>query len=201
MSEATQLERLRRAVLEQARQDAQQLLEQADAAASACLQRATVQAEQEAQQQLAAHKQQIALEMEHTAAQTQLEVQLFRLKQREALLQQVLEAAAAQLAEIATWPNYAEIVIRLAHEAVARVPAPNIVLIADPQAQRALDPKTLVAEFAPGVTLGPALATGLGVIARTSDGHRRYENTLTARLERLYPQLRAEIYALLAGDK
>ncbi len=204
MSEAPQFERLRRAILEQARQDAHQVLEQAEVQAEALLHRATVQAEQAAQQQLTAHKQKIAQELEQGSAQAQLEAQMFLLEQREVLLQRVLADATEQLASVAAWPNYPELAVSLTRDALGHLHAPEVVLEADPQTQRALDAavlEALGAEFGVTVTVAPSLVEGLGVIARTPDGHRRYDNTLAARLERLYPQLRPEIYALLTGDK
>jgi len=203
MSEATRFEQLRRAILEQARRDAQRVVEQAKAEASASLQRAAVQAEQESQRQAAALERRLASDMEQALAQAQLEAQMLRLEQREALLQRVLAGATEQLASVAAWPNYPQLAVNLAREAVVRLGAPEVVLEADPQAQSALDAATLFAlsaELDVVVTLGPALEAGLGVIARTPEGHRRYDNTLAARLERLYPQLRADIYALLVGE-
>ncbi len=204
MSETSQFEQLRRAILRQARQEAQQVLEQAEAQADALLQCATAQAEQEAQQQLAAHHQQLAQATERATAQAELEARLFLLEQREFLLDEVLARAREQLASVATWPTYPELAVQLAREAIAQLHAPEVILETDPQAQHALDfavLEALGAEFGVAVTLGPPLSEGLGVVAHTPDGHRRYDNTLAARLERLYPQLRPEIYALLAGDK
>lgn len=202
MSEASQYESLRRAILKQARQEAQQLLEQAEAQAEARLQQALVQAEQEAQQQLATHRQQLLQTQERALAQAELDAQLFLLEQREALLEEVLTRARAQLSQITTWPTYPQIAVQLAREAIAQLHAPAIVLEADPFTQQILDPETLAAlgaEIGVSITLGPPLTEGLGIIAHTPEGHRRYDNTLAARLERLYPQRRAEIYALLTS--
>ena len=47
---------------------------------------------------------------------------------------------------------------------------------------------------------GTPLEHGVGLIVQTTDGHRQYDNTLEARLERLQNTLRAPVLRLLRGE-
>jgi vacuolar-type H+-ATPase subunit E/Vma4 len=48
--------------------------------------------------------------------------------------------------------------------------------------------------------LGQPLEQGTGVVAETLDGHRTYDNTMEARLDRWQETLRAPVYRLLMGE-
>jgi vacuolar-type H+-ATPase subunit E/Vma4 len=48
--------------------------------------------------------------------------------------------------------------------------------------------------------LGEPLARGIGIVLETADAHRRYDNTLSARLARMEDTLRGRLYHVLMGD-
>ncbi|MBN1874371.1 MAG: hypothetical protein JXA33_09080 [Anaerolineae bacterium] len=48
--------------------------------------------------------------------------------------------------------------------------------------------------------MSTSLEQSTGVIVETSDGHRRYDNTLQARLARMQSNLRTAVYQMLIGD-
>jgi vacuolar-type H+-ATPase subunit E/Vma4 len=47
---------------------------------------------------------------------------------------------------------------------------------------------------------GDTLAQGIGVIAKTEDNYREYDNTLEARLRREQDELRFPVFRLLMGE-
>jgi vacuolar-type H+-ATPase subunit E/Vma4 len=55
-------------------------------------------------------------------------------------------------------------------------------------------------ELAVQLELGEPLERGTGVVIVTADGHRRYDNTLETRLDRMQAGLRTPVYHILMGD-
>jgi vacuolar-type H+-ATPase subunit E/Vma4 len=48
--------------------------------------------------------------------------------------------------------------------------------------------------------IGEELEQGTGIIVETLDGHRRYDNTLETRLDRMKNSLRSPVYHILMGE-
>jgi vacuolar-type H+-ATPase subunit E/Vma4 len=74
---------------------------------------------------------------------------------------------------------------------------------ADGRAREILSEKALAdlsKELGVHLQLGESLQQGVGVIAKTPDGHREYDNTLEARLNRWQDELRFSVYNLLMGE-
>ena len=79
----------------------------------------------------------------------------------------------------------------------------KLVVLADDETRRALDKAALAdlaQELAVQLELGETLERGTGVVIVTADGHRRYDNTLETRLERMQATLRAPVYHILMGE-
>ena len=197
------MQALSRAVLAEARAEAEQLLADAQTKVEAIRQRAQEQAETESKQILERARQEAASIRSQCIAAAELGARTLRLERREKLLDSVFDAVQQRLSAVQQWTDYGQIVRQLSYEAVAQLGAPSARIRADVRT-RAMLADGMLAEIASqaGVELelGEPLQRGTGVIAETVDGHRQYDNTLEARLSRLRGALRAPVYHLLMGE-
>jgi vacuolar-type H+-ATPase subunit E/Vma4 len=133
----------------------------------------------------------------------QLEAQTLKLDHRETLLAKVMSEARHGLAGVPEWPDYKEIVCQLIREGTEVLDADSLVIRADETARGMLDGQVLTdlgQELAVQLELGEPLERGTGVVIVTADGHRRYDNTLETRLNRMQAALRTPVYHILMGD-
>jgi vacuolar-type H+-ATPase subunit E/Vma4 len=197
------MQALSRAVLAEARAEAEQLLADARTKVEAIRQRAQEQAETEGKQILERARQEAASIRSQCIAAAELGARTLKLERRERLLDSVFDAVQQRLSAVQQWTDYGQIVRQLSNEAVAQLGAPSARIRADVRT-RAMLADGMLAEIASqaGVELelGEPLQRGTGVIAETVDGHRQYDNTLEARLSRLRGALRAPVYHLLMGE-
>ena len=115
------IQALQSAIMEEARQEANQILAEAQAQAESIHQQAQTQADAEREAILQqAHEKTKAIH-KHTVAAAQLEAQRLRLERREQLLQQVLASARQRLGSVPQQPDYEQIVKRLVREAAAHL--------------------------------------------------------------------------------
>jgi vacuolar-type H+-ATPase subunit E/Vma4 len=140
---------------------------------------------------------------QRTAAEAQLEAQNLTLKRREELLNAVFSAAREGIVAVRQRDEYPAIVRQLTLEALRGLHVKEGRILADAEAHALLAGGLLkeAAESA-GVDLqlGPVLEDRTGVVVETVDGHRLYDNTLEARLERQRDALRASVYRMLTGE-
>ena len=197
------MQALSRAVLAEAGAEAEQLLADARTKVEAIRQRAQDQAETESKQIMERAREEAASIRSQCIAAAELEARTLRLERREKLLDSVFDAVQQRLSAVQQWTDYRQIVRRLSNEAVAQLGASSARIRAD-ERTRAILADGMLAEIASqlGVELelGGPLQRGTGVTAETLDGHRRYDNTLEARLSRLRSVLRAPVYHLLMGE-
>lgn len=197
------MQALSRAVLAEAGAEAEQLLADARTKVEAIRQRAQDQAETESKQIMERAREEAASIRSQCIAAAELEARTLRLERREKLLDSVFDAVQQRLSAVQQWTDYRQIVRRLSNEAVAQLGASSARIRAD-ERTRAILADGMLAEIASqlGVELelGEPLQRGTGVTAETLDGHRRYDNTLEARLSRLRSVLRAPVYHLLMGE-
>jgi vacuolar-type H+-ATPase subunit E/Vma4 len=197
------MQALSRAVLAEARSDAEQLLANAQTKVEAMRQRAREQAEAESKEIVERARGEAASIRSQCIAAAELGARTLRLERREKLLDSVFDAVQQRLLAVQQWTDYSQVVRQLSHEAVAQLGAPSARIRGDERAQAILA-DGLLAEIASqeGVELelGEPLQGGTGVSAETVDGHRQYDNTLEARLSRLRSALRAPVYHLLMGE-
>lgn len=193
---------LSRGILGEAQAEARQTLEDAQARVESLRQEAQRQAKARRREILQRARREVEPVHSQAVASAQLEAQRLRLESREKLLRRVFSAAREALKDAPKWPDYHETLRYLIREAVANLAAEELILHADPQTQKHLDDAFLaeVGEQS-GVRLrrGELLNDGVGIVAETPNGHRRYRNTLEARLQRLQDSLRAPVYRLLRG--
>jgi vacuolar-type H+-ATPase subunit E/Vma4 len=197
------LQALSRAILKKAQMDAEQVLTDAQAKTEAIRKHAQEEAESERARILARAQQEVERIRSQQTATAQLQARAMKLEQREALLDQVFETVQQRLPTVQQWTDYDQIVMYLANEALTQVRADRCVLHADARAQEILDDATL-AQLGKMVNTqvgrGDTLAQGIGVIAKTEDNYREYDNTLEARLRREQDELRFPVFRLLMGE-
>lgn len=141
---------------------------------------------------------------QQAAVTAQIEAQRLRLQHREKRLEDVFEAAGGQLPSVRQRSDYSAVVRWLTREALKSLNLQAARIRADAQAHLLLEGgilEELAGSLGVDLELGPVLEDRTGVIVETLDGHRLYDNTLEARLERKKDALRGPVYRLLTGDK
>jgi vacuolar-type H+-ATPase subunit E/Vma4 len=140
---------------------------------------------------------------QRATAEAQLEAQNLTLKHREELLDAVFTAARKGVVKVRNREEYAATVRRLTLEALRGMNVKEGRILADAEAEAALEGGLLdEISHSTGVDLqlGPVLEHRTGVVLETLDGHRLYDNSLEARLERQRDALRAPVYRILIGE-
>ncbi|MFN2283059.1 MAG: V-type ATP synthase subunit E [Anaerolineae bacterium] len=197
------LQTLSRAILKKAHADAEEVLADAKAKAEAIRNQAQEQAESERSRILARAQQEVDRIHSQQKATAELQARSQKLEQREALLDQVFEAVRQRLPSVQQWTDYDQITMQLAREALTQLRADQGILYADARTQEVLDDAALE-QLGKAVEMevkrGETLAHGTGVVAKTEDDYREYDNTLEARLDREQDELRFPVFRLLMGE-
>lgn len=194
---------LKSAIMEEAREEASRILADAEAQAENIRQQAEGQAETEREAILQQARREAEALHGQAAATAQLEARTLKLKRREQLLERVFTSARQKLAAASEWPDYDPIVRRLAREAVEYLDASEALVRIAAGTQRLLDEEALAdlgRELGVHLHAGAPLAQSTGVVVETPDGHRRYDNTLETRLARMKDVLRTAVYHILMGE-
>jgi vacuolar-type H+-ATPase subunit E/Vma4 len=194
---------LSRAVMKKAHADADQVLADAKAKADAVHEQAQQQAEKEREEILGRARQRAERIRSQEVAAAQLKARTLKLEQREKLLDNVFDAVRQRLPTVQQWTDYDQVVLLLVRQAVGRLKAKEGRIWADERAREILSEEALAdlsEELGVQLQLGEPLQQGVGVIAKTPDGHREYDNTLEARLNRWQDELRFSVYHLLMGE-
>jgi len=197
------MQALSRAVLSEARAEAEQIVADAKAKADATRQRAQEQAAAERAEILARASQEAERIRGQAIATTQLKARTLQLERREKLLDSIFEAARQQLPTVQQGTDYDQVVHHLLREALIHLGADAAQVRADERTRMLLTDQVLAIiskEVGGQVQLGTPLKQGTGLIVETAEGHRQYDNTLETRLSRLQEKLRSPIYHLLLGE-
>jgi vacuolar-type H+-ATPase subunit E/Vma4 len=197
------IQALQRAIMEEARQEASQILTDAQAQADSIHQQAQTQADTEREAILQQAREKTDAVHEHTVAAAQLEAQKLKLERREQLLQQVLASAQQQLTSVPQQPDYEQIVKRLVREAAEHLGADEALVRADVETRKVLNDETLAdlgRELNVHLRAGEPLAQSTGIVLETPNGHRRFDNTLETRIARMWDGLRTPVYHILMGE-
>lgn len=194
---------LEQAIIGIAQQEAQAILDEAKAKADSIRKQAQSAADIENDHIRQEAQQTAARRMDQAIAKAQLEAQMLKLQRREQLLTRTFDRVRAQLAIIPQRPDYALIVRRLISEAATFLGDETFVIHADAATNQMIDDaflEDLAQTLNVHLECGTPLETGTGIILNTSNGHRRYDNTLETRLARVQNDVRATVYHILAGD-
>lgn len=202
-NEEENIQALSRAVMTEARGEAEQTLTEARQKAEAIRSEAEKQAQAERAKILENANKEAARLRGQTVAAAHLKARTMQLEQRELMLNKVFDQAMQQLTEIQKNGSYADIVINLLKESLQRLGSDSAVVLADEKARQVLTPERLeqlAQETGVKLQLGDPLKKGMGVVVQTPDGHRRHDNTLETRMSRLQDSLRNPVYQLLMGE-
>lgn len=201
--EPDNIQTLEGAIMEEAREETRRILADAQTQVQSVHQQAQAEADAERDAILRRAQEEARVLREHTVAAAQLEAQALKLKRREQLLKRVFTDAHQQLASVSQWPDYEQIVRRLIREAAAKLYADETLVRADESTRRVLSDQVL-ADLEQGLGtrmhIGEPLAHFTGVVLETLDGHRRLDNTLETRLDRMQETLRTAVYRILMEE-
>ena len=198
------IEALSRAILRDARAEAEELQEEARAKAEAIRQRAQVEAESERKVILERAQQDAERLRSQAIATAQLKARTLQLEHREKLLDKVFDTARERLASIQKRSDYDKVATQLLREAIAQLNATSAEIRADDATERFLKSSAaekVSKELDAKITVGKPLESGIGLLVSASNGHLSYDNTLETRLSRLQSSLRSAVHQVLMGEK
>ena len=202
-TEEESIQALSHAVMAEARAEADQTLAEARQKADAIRSESEKQVAAERARILANANQEAARLRSQAIAAAQLKARTLQLEQRELLLDDVFGQALQQISVVQTRADYVDITMALLKEALEHLGANSSIVQADTRTLELLSPAALESiSKETGVKLEPGepLKQGTGLIVRTPDGHRQYDNTLETRLKRMQDSLRNPVYRLLMGE-
>jgi vacuolar-type H+-ATPase subunit E/Vma4 len=203
-TEVEDIEMLERAILTEARDEAEQIKAEAKKKVDAIRKRAQEQAEQESKAILDQARQDAERLRSQAIATAQLKARSLELAHREQVLDRVFKAVKEKLPDVQKRSDYDRIAAMLLREALVQLRVNKAEIRADKTTQDILEKKALgeiSKELNGQFTIGDTLEEGIGVIVEAADGKLHYDNTLETRLNRLQSTLRASVYKLLMGEK
>jgi vacuolar-type H+-ATPase subunit E/Vma4 len=198
------IEMLERAILTEARDEAEQIKAEAKAKAEAIRKRAQERAEAERTAILERARQDADRLRGQAVATAQLKARSLQLTHREQSLDRVFKTVREKLPDIQKRPDYDQIATLLLREALVQLRVNKAEIRADKTTQSILEKKALdeiSKELKGQFTSAAILEDGMGVIVDASDGRLHYDNTLETRLDRLESTLRSSVYKLLIGEQ
>jgi len=202
-TETQDIEMLSRAILTEARDEAEQIKAEAKEKAEAIRKRAQEQAEQERKAILDRAREDAERLRGQAVATAQLKSRSLQLTNREQLLDRVFETVRERLPEVHKRPDYDQIAALLLREALVQLRVNKAQVRADKTTQTILE-KRLLNELSKELngqfTSAGVLEEGTGVIVDAADGRLNYDNTLETRLQRLEATLRSSVYKILVGE-
>ncbi|HEX7568607.1 MAG TPA: V-type ATP synthase subunit E family protein [Anaerolineaceae bacterium] len=198
------IEALSRAMLSEAKAEAELIKTDAQAKADAIRQKAQAQAAGERSEILDRARQEAERLRGQVVATTQMKARTLELDHREKLLQSVFTSALQELHSVEQWNNYQEIALSLVREALLQLNSNKMKIRVDEYTKKFLTDQVLEEiskELKVHVSFGKPLdLQGTGVIVETDDGHLQFDNTLETRLTRLQNTLRSPVYRILIGE-
>lgn len=201
-SEPEDIEMLERAVLAEARDEADQIKAEAGKQAEAIRKRAEAQAEVERKAILERARADAERLRGQVMATAQLKARSEQLTHREQLLDNVFKVVKEKLPELQKRPDYDQVSALLVREALTQLRVKKAQVQADAATQKSLGKALdeLSSELSGEFTLSD-LEEGTGVVVSAADGKLHYDNTLETRLNRLQSTLRSSVYQVLTGEK
>jgi vacuolar-type H+-ATPase subunit E/Vma4 len=197
------IELLTRAILVEARTEAEQIRVEAREKADALRQQARQRAESEREEIMRHARQEAERIRSQGVATAQMKARTLQLEHREKLLDKVFNAAREKLSGLQRRPDYDSIAAQLVREAVTQLKVDQAEVRADAVTQKLLGGKLedLSRELNTRLSLGEVLESGTGIVVDADHGRLHYDNTLETRLSRLQSTLRSAVYHVLMGEK
>lgn len=202
-TEAQDIEMLARAILTEAREEADQIKADAKEKADAIRKRAHEQAEAERKAILDRAREDAERLRGQSVATAQLKARSLQLTHREQLLDRVFKAVKEKLSDVQKHPDYDQIAATLLREALTELRVNKAEVRADETTQKSLKKSLneISKELNAELTIGDVLEEGSGVVVDAAGGKLHYDNTLETRLNRLQGTLRSTVYQVLIGEK
>ncbi len=197
-----QEEKLQREIMGDAERKARRLVDRAKRDAEKLLETTRRENEAEREHQLEEARREAGEQARAILASVEHDKRKRWLARRECVIREVCEKALAQLHDGADTAAVQQELVKQALRAigadhiVVKVPEGQRKLVADEVLPPVLEELFDDADH-PGVTVKEDPAVNGGLIALSQDGHRRYDNTFQARLDRLRNSLRCEILDIL----
>jgi len=198
------IEMLERAILSEARDEAEQIKAEAKAKVEAIQKRAQERAEAERKAILDRARQDVERLRGQAIATAQLKARSVQLSHREQLLDRVFKTVREKLSDIQKRPDYDQIAALLLREALVQLRVNKAEIRADKTTQSILEKKALdeiSKELKGQFNIAGTMEEGIGVIVDAADGKLHYDNTLETRLDRLEGTLRASVNKVLIGEQ
>lgn len=195
------IELLARAIMMEAREEAEQLHAEAREKAEDIRRRAQQEVEAERKAILDLAREEADRLRSQSSATSQLKARSMQLEQREKLLNEVFEEVRKRLGAVKDRQDYRDIAMMLAREALTELKATDAEVQADDTTQGLLKLDELSRELDGNFTFGKKLEEDTGVIVTAAGGKLHYDNTLETRLSRLQGSLRSSVYKVLMGEK
>ena len=202
-TETQDIEMLERAILTEARDEAEQVKAEAKEKAEAIRKRAQERAEEERRAILDRAREDAERLRGQAVATAQLKARSSELAHREKLLENVFKAVKEKLPEVQKRADYNEIAAMLLREALTQLKVKKADVRADETTQKSLKSslREISKELDGDFDITGALEDGTGVVVDAADGKLHYDNTLETRLNRLQSTLRSAVYQVLIGEK
>jgi len=203
-TQVNDIEMLARAILTEARDEAEQIKADAKEKADAIRRRAQEQAEAERKAILDRAREEAERLRGQAVATAQLKSRSSQLTHREQLLERVFKAVKEKLPEVQNRPDYDEIVAMLLREALTQLRVNKAEVRADEATNKILRRgplREVSKELGGDFKDGEVLEEGIGIVVDAADGKIHYDNTLETRLRRLQGALRSSVYQVLTGEK
>ena len=203
-TQVNDIEMLARAILTEARDEAEQIKADAKEKADAIRRRAQEQAEAERKAILDRAREEAERLRGQAVATAQLKSRSSQLTHREQLLERVFKAVKEKLPEVQNRPDYDEIVTMLLREALTQLRVNKAEVRADEATNKILRRGSLrevSKELGGDFKDGEVLEEGIGIVVDAADGKIHYDNTRETRLRRLQGGLRSSVYQVLTGEK
>lgn len=203
-TETQDIEMLERAILTEARDEAEQIKAEAKEKADAIRKRAQERAEAERKTILDRAREDAERLRGQAVATAQLKARSSELASREQLLDRVFKAVKEKLPEVQKRPDYDQIAAMLLREALTQLRVKKADIRADEKTQSSLKKGALneiSRELDGEFNIAGALEEGNGLVVDAADGKLHYDNSLETRLNRLQSTLRSAVYQVLIGEK
>ena len=195
------VELLCRAVAEEGRQEAEQILTQARADAAGIISAARNRADNEFQEALLARKRDAYAEAKRIVDSAELEVKKRIMTFREETTGEILGALQQRLQAYRSEPGYAGFLLSLVKEGLDHLPGESFIVEMNAADVGVLEGelKKLAAERSFHIEVESLPSGEVGVRVITRDRRLLYDNSFAARLKRSEDQIRQEIWRVIFG--
>ncbi len=197
------IESLSRAIMHEARGNADHVLEDARTKADNIRKQAQERADAEHKEILDRARQEAERIRGQKIAAAQLKARTLQLRTREQMLDNVYKEALQELPAVQQWTDYEEIARNLLREALGQMRVSEVRVRADSRTMSHL-PDSYLADLSNEmkiqITRGEPLSKGTGVIVEATNGRMQYDNTLETRLQRMWNAMRSPVNHILMGE-